>query len=394
MVEEQTVSGTTKYYVYGLDLSQSLQGAGGVGGLLAKAEGAATHQYFYDANGNISQMINASSGAIDARYEYDAYGNSILATGTQAAGNTMRFSTKYLDTEFSLYYYGYRYYDPATGRWVNRDPIEEDGGLNLYAFVLNGPINQFDAYGETTETLSSVFKKGTITYADFENAIKNNPAAKGLMEKAYRGTTSSLRGAFSSLGAAIIYVLYKFEALNPQEMCLKAIVDDFKGTYKLNNEEVQALTSLIRSGVEGKEALLSKFQGSEKLPIYWVLQSEWPNIYENTRNFMNKFLGGSRLDILNYNGRLSPQTELNRALVATLKPFTPGKNSLLNSFDEYPMASTIQGGKVHRVSVRWVYRLEQSSQGGVLSGMYRGYNMNATDPFLVITVPREGIREN
>jgi RHS repeat-associated protein len=44
-------------------------------------------------------------------------------------------------------YYGYRYYDPATGRWPSRDPIEEEGGLNLYSFVENCPNDNFDPVG-------------------------------------------------------------------------------------------------------------------------------------------------------------------------------------------------------------------------------------------------------
>ena len=44
-------------------------------------------------------------------------------------------------------YYGYRYYDPVTGRWPSRDPIEEKGGVNLYGFVGNNPVNLFDPFG-------------------------------------------------------------------------------------------------------------------------------------------------------------------------------------------------------------------------------------------------------
>ncbi len=46
-----------------------------------------------------------------------------------------------------LYYYGYRYYSPELGRWLSRDPIGEDGGLNLYGFVGNDPANLFDNIG-------------------------------------------------------------------------------------------------------------------------------------------------------------------------------------------------------------------------------------------------------
>ncbi len=58
-----------------------------------------------------------------------------------------RFSTKYQDNETDLLYYGFRYYDPETGRWLNRDPVEEEGGLNLYAFVRNDGINVWDYLG-------------------------------------------------------------------------------------------------------------------------------------------------------------------------------------------------------------------------------------------------------
>lgn len=44
-------------------------------------------------------------------------------------------------------YYGYRYYDPQTGRWPSRDPIEEDGGINLYGFVLNDGVDSVDYLG-------------------------------------------------------------------------------------------------------------------------------------------------------------------------------------------------------------------------------------------------------
>jgi RHS repeat-associated protein len=138
------------FYVWGLDLSQSLQGAGGVGGLLLvltpNSELPATaHAVSYDANGNISEYINLANGNVDAHLEYDAFGRIIASTGT--APSNFGFSTKYEDTETGYLYYGFRYYDPQTGRWPNRDPIGERGGLNLYAFVGNNGVNTWDYLG-------------------------------------------------------------------------------------------------------------------------------------------------------------------------------------------------------------------------------------------------------
>jgi RHS repeat-associated protein len=57
------------------------------------------------------------------------------------------FSTKFEEKETGLYYYGFRYYNTQTGRWISRDPIEEEGGLNLYGMVENDPINDIDPDG-------------------------------------------------------------------------------------------------------------------------------------------------------------------------------------------------------------------------------------------------------
>jgi RHS repeat-associated protein len=62
----------------------------------------------------------------------------------------MRFSTKYDDDESDLLYYGYRYYKASTGTWPNRDPMEEDGGANIYAFCNSDSINGLDLNGLTT----------------------------------------------------------------------------------------------------------------------------------------------------------------------------------------------------------------------------------------------------
>lgn len=65
-----------------------------------------------------------------------------------------RFSTKYQDTESGAYYYGYRYYNASLGRWLNRDPIEERGGINLYGMVENNPNNAVDVLGTVAWSLN------------------------------------------------------------------------------------------------------------------------------------------------------------------------------------------------------------------------------------------------
>jgi uncharacterized protein RhaS with RHS repeats len=68
----------------------------------------------FDANGNITDYV-ATNGAVVAHYEFDAFGNTAAQSGTLADAFAYRFSTKYLDYETGLYYYGYRYYSPGAG---------------------------------------------------------------------------------------------------------------------------------------------------------------------------------------------------------------------------------------------------------------------------------------
>ena len=145
----ETAGTNVTQYVWGLDLSQTLQGAGGVGGLLSvSVAGGGDPGSFaptYDANGNISEYLNLATGAIAAHLEYDVFGRVIATTGT--APSAFGFSTKYTDEETGLVYYGYRYYSPELGRWLSRDPIGERGGVNLHAAPLNDPINLIDPDG-------------------------------------------------------------------------------------------------------------------------------------------------------------------------------------------------------------------------------------------------------
>ena len=150
-VSDQMSEVSTNFYVWGLDLSGSLQGAGGIGGLLSVIEGGTSspsESFFpaYDANGNITEYTD-TNGTIVAHYEYDPFGGTIASSGTKADDFKFRFSTKYFDVETGLYYYGYRYYSTDLGRWINRDPIEEDGGVNVYGFVGNEPISKRDYLG-------------------------------------------------------------------------------------------------------------------------------------------------------------------------------------------------------------------------------------------------------
>jgi RHS repeat-associated protein len=154
VIQERTSGNTpTVSYTRGLDLSGSLEGAGGIGGLLGRSHGYSsgnwsTHNHYHaDGNGNVTYLVNSSQGEA-ASYRYDPYGRVISWSGSLTNANVYRFSSKEIHAKSGMYYYGYRFYEPHLQRWLNRDPIEERGGINLYGFVGNDPTNYVDPEGE------------------------------------------------------------------------------------------------------------------------------------------------------------------------------------------------------------------------------------------------------
>jgi RHS repeat-associated protein len=144
----EKANGLTNRFCYGLDLSGTIQGAVGVGGLLAVNRNGATYFTCADANGNVVLGITAGTSTTGASYEYTPWGQTIRATGLLASNGSIRFSTKCQDTETGWINFGLRLSDPSAGRFLSRDRLEErERNVNLYAFVDNSPVNKFDALG-------------------------------------------------------------------------------------------------------------------------------------------------------------------------------------------------------------------------------------------------------
>jgi len=146
-------------------------------GLLMWRDYTSNQSYYpsYDLNGNVTGLLN-SSGVYVAWYEYAGFGKVLTEGGAMKDSNPMRYSTQYTDDDAArergdgeaagfarraesagapwasrrqtgLVYYGLRYYDPGKGRFLNRDPIGESGGMNLYRFVGNNPVDRVDVWG-------------------------------------------------------------------------------------------------------------------------------------------------------------------------------------------------------------------------------------------------------
>ena len=143
-----TNNALVRAYVWGLDLSGTLGGAGGVGGLLMLSSAAnGTHFYAYDGYGNVAALVKAADGTVSANYEYEPFGKVLRATGLMAKENRFQFSTKRCDPTTDFLLYEYRILRTDIAKWLSRDPIGELGELNLYAAFRNNALTYVDRDG-------------------------------------------------------------------------------------------------------------------------------------------------------------------------------------------------------------------------------------------------------
>lgn len=229
-------------YTRGNDLSGSLQGAGGIGGLLARTDHAQllspdtlnAHAYYHtDGNGNVTCLIN-TNGLVLARYNYDPYGNLLGMSGPLAEANAYRFSSKEWNGNVGLYYYGYRCYEPNLQRWLNRDPLVDVGGviyalenpffesssvdddgnnahwesmwvelnLNAHGTVKNDPVNSFDLLGLCDDSLDAAARSnpGEVGRLAAREAAEGRQyaAQKYAEQQAKEAFRNKLRDAFGN----------------------------------------------------------------------------------------------------------------------------------------------------------------------------------------------------
>ncbi|OCA04235.1 RHS repeat domain-containing protein [Akkermansia glycaniphila] len=132
------------------------------------------YTYGHDLTKNVTELYKAD-GTIATAYDYTPYG-TVTATGID---QPIQWSSEHYDPELALVYYNYRHYNPADGRWINRDPIAEKGGRNLYAFVGNNCIRWSDWLGFVPlipwieEHFIQEIKNRKKTDNSYRNAIMN-----------------------------------------------------------------------------------------------------------------------------------------------------------------------------------------------------------------------------
>jgi RHS repeat-associated protein len=101
--------------------------------------------FFINDHRGTPMIVTEETGTVVWKADYQPFGRVDIATGD--IENNLRFAGQYFDAETGLHYNYHRYYDPATGRYLTPDPIGLVGGINLFAYVRNNPVNFVDPYG-------------------------------------------------------------------------------------------------------------------------------------------------------------------------------------------------------------------------------------------------------
>ena len=147
IVEAGTVSSTKQFVCLGEDMYEATDATGAVLSQyfrFGQTSSSASYVYQLNKRGDVVGATDSSGNQV-ASIAYDPYGRPTILEGTFTPD--FSFTGLYNHSRSGLNFATYRAYSPSLGRWMNRDPIEERGGVNLYDYVLNDPINFHDPNG-------------------------------------------------------------------------------------------------------------------------------------------------------------------------------------------------------------------------------------------------------
>jgi RHS repeat-associated protein len=211
--------GATRYYYDGIRPIWETDGAGVMtaqldrdifGNLVSQRDAIGTRRYYHPDGLGSTVALTDGGGAVSATVLYDAWGN--LRTSAGSAPGKYRFTGAELDTASGLYHMGARFYDPAVGRWLSEDPVQNfnPATLNFYAYVSNNPLVSVDPSGlcdqkcleDLNERRNALADQARATTDPVHNYIEAREIARALeaalgIDKAFE-TASAFLGKVAS----------------------------------------------------------------------------------------------------------------------------------------------------------------------------------------------------
>jgi RHS repeat-associated protein len=242
-----------------------------------------TSYYIHDGNKNVSEVV-AENGDIVAHYEYAPFGSVTAQTGVSAGANPWRFSSEYAEDDTAMVYYNYRHYDSGSGSWLNRDPLSENGGLNLYMMARNSCVTRFDVLGLCC-----------CGDCEIRNFFAIGPMLLGFRIHSMAGIDYgqvSVKKLLKLIGADFVEVLVDTKG----RAVLKELKNVFKDILKKVNEGSQ-IASFIISGlghimeVQLEIGTVYSYQRRDCKKKHWYSPrcswSKWNNIYGIKSDWMS-----------------------------------------------------------------------------------------------------------
>ena len=326
-------------YTWGLDPAGTQQQVGGIGALVSMEERQPDDSYktFHvvsDAGGNVTNLIQShddGSLTMANTYEYGPSGQVIAKT--ENVDMPYQFNTKYTDEETDLVYYGYRFYDAGDGRWLNRDPLSTDGGLNVYNSVSNNMVNGFSGGLSFTGGMKfNVGRMGTALKVDSWGLTDVDVDLSDLQ----RGNSVHVR--FGARGDTVAIEMFK----DGDEIKWRAVK---KGGHafdkKIAKQAEKAFQELLDSK-EGRERIKKAIASSFDKPIHQSPHAE-PKVRSIGKQF--KALRKQVTDLLKKGGGCAISLSFSVYTVATAKNKTQATiNIVQEGVTETVKAATI--GKV------------------------------------------------
>ena len=254
---KENASGTRTYFLYNGDqVIAEMDSSGnvkstftwGATGLLGRRSDTGTERWYtWDMSGNVAQRSDAS-GLVVQGYSVTAYGNVTGTTENDAYAGMGGQYGYYTDYETSYILCTHRYYDPAGGRWLTRDPIEYSGGMNVYAYVTNNPVNKVDPSGLDDDSLTASVKQA-IARGNSEELETILEASEDAMTDATRTLARNAIQRLRSIAQDWISKKCKgsINKVFPKEM-LRKTIEEIEKLARAGNKAAQTAKKLLSSG--------------------------------------------------------------------------------------------------------------------------------------------------
>jgi RHS repeat-associated protein len=352
VVEEIQSAVVVRTYSLGLERINERQIIGGT---------PRTSFYGYDGHGSV-RFLTGQSGAITDTYDYDAFGNLLAFTGSTP--NNYLFAGEEFDPALGIYYNRARFYDQRAGRFWTMDTYEGQSddpiSLHKYLYAANDPTDKVDPSGNqiggTMEMGTAMAIMGTLmamsmlTMIAIQNHVFENVAI------ATTGIAGEIYDEFSSAAQALI--VQAELAVSTTYMSLADAIEKAKEKVK-----------------DTYRRLKKKLEDFKVVPIP---EDVIPAIYGHV-------LGAIPMFGMALTRTTGDQARLNRAACLTSHGVRYVKAGPGMSWDEYPFASSLQGGA--GCSVMAVPLYENLVQGGIIAASYMLQNITVGDEYFVVPLP-------